>query len=191
MEFSNLFRGASIRLTALTPSDVPAMAFWYQDPEFLQLFDSRPAYPKAEADLEQWLEESRKDKGTLVFALRPLHGDGLIGFLELDGVDWQHGVCGMGLAIGDRSNWGQGYGYEATELALKYAFHELNLHRVQVTVFDYNERSIALIEKVGFCREGVYRERLQRDGKRHDMILYGLLRHEWEAQHQQNQHRAP
>ena len=87
---------------------------------------------------------------------------------------------GMGLGIGDQSNWGQGYGYEAAQLALAFAFHELNLHRVQVTVFSYNERSIALFEKLGFQREGVFRERLQRDGQRHDMLLYGLLRPEWE-----------
>ena len=183
MKSLDLFRGSGIRLTALAPGDVPCLAGWYQDPEFLRLFDSRPAYPKTEAELAAWLEECRKDGNTFIFALRPLDSDELVGYVELDGVDWQHGVSGMGLAIGDRAHRGRGYGYEATELALRYAFHELNLHRVQVTVFDYNERSIALIEKAGFRREGVFRERLQRDGKRHDMILYGLLRHEWEARH--------
>lgn len=62
---------------------------------------------------------------------------------------------------------------------IAFAFNELNLHRIQVTVFSYNERSISLVEKLGFQREGVYREFLQRDGRRHDMVLYGLLRHEW------------
>jgi RimJ/RimL family protein N-acetyltransferase len=156
------------------------MTRWYQDAEFLRLYDSRPAYPKTEAELARWLEELQKDKNTFAFAVRPLEGDDLIGYLELDGVDWQHGVCGMSLAIGDRSNWGKGYGHEATQLALAFAFNELNLYRVQVTVFSYNERSLSLVEKVGFQREGVYREFLQRDGKRYDMILYGMLRHEWE-----------
>ena len=63
---------------------------------------------------------------------------------------------------------------------MRFAFDELNLHRVQLTVFSYNERAIALYEKLGFQREGVYREHLQRDGRRYDMYLYGLLRHEWE-----------
>jgi RimJ/RimL family protein N-acetyltransferase len=85
----------------------------------------------------------------------------------------------MSIAIGDRTNWGKGYGYEVAQLALAFAFDEINLHRVQATVFRYNERSIALFEKLGFRREGVYREFLQRDGKRHDMLLYGLLDREW------------
>ncbi len=55
------------------------------------------------------------------------------------------------------------------------------LRRVQLTVFSYNERAIALYEKLGFRREGAFREFLQRDGKQYDMYLYGLLRREWEA----------
>jgi RimJ/RimL family protein N-acetyltransferase len=181
MAASNLFRGARIRLTALTPDDLLTMACWYEDAEFLRLYDSRPAYPKTEAELKKWLEEVTEDKNTFVFAVRPLEADALLGYLELDGVDWQHGVCGMGLGFGEEANRGKGYGYEATRLGLKYAFAELNLHRVQVTVFSYNQRSLALVHKAGFRREGVFRERLQRDGKRHDMFLYGMLRQEWEA----------
>lgn len=134
-----------------------------------------------QSELGKWLAEVTEDKNTFVFALRPLEGDDLLGYVELDGVDWQHGVCGMGLGFGDRAHWGRGYGYEATQLALRYAFDELNLHRVQVTVFSYNRRSLSLVDKVGFQQEGVFRERLRRDGKRHDMLLYGLLRPEWDA----------
>jgi RimJ/RimL family protein N-acetyltransferase len=80
------------------------------------------------------------------------------------------------MGIGDRGAWGKGYGTEALRLALQYAFDELNLHRLTLTVIDYNERAIALYEKAGFRREGVFREFGQRDGKRYDMYLYGLLR---------------
>ncbi len=66
-------------------------------------------------------------------------------------------------------------------LLLTFAFDELNLHRVQLTVFSYNRPAIALYEKLGFQREGTFREFLQRDGRRHDMFLYGLLRREWQA----------
>jgi RimJ/RimL family protein N-acetyltransferase len=181
MNPSNLFRGTRVRLTALTPDDLPTIAGWCEDAGFLRLYDARPARPKSEAELARWLEELRNDKNTFAFAVRPLDNDDLIGTIELDGITWPHGVCGIGIAIGDRTNWGRGYGYEAAQLGLAFAFAELNLHRVQATVFSYNERSIALLEKLGFRREGVYREFLQRDGKRYDMILYGLLDREWEA----------
>jgi RimJ/RimL family protein N-acetyltransferase len=177
---SDLFRGKKVRLASLADDDISTLVQWYQDPHFLRHFDSRPAYPKTEEELRSWLESLRKDERTMAFAVRPLEGDKLVGYLEIDGLDWQHGVCGMGLGIGDPADRGQGFGYEATQLALRYAFHELNLHQVQVTVFAYNPASIALLEKLGFRREGVYRERLQRDGVRYDMLLYGLLRQEWQ-----------
>jgi len=179
MTLSKLLHGDRVRLAALSDLDIEAVANWHQDTEFLRLFDALPAYPKTEAEVQSRIRESRQDENTLIFAIRTVQDDALVGYLELDGINWHHGVCGLGLAIGDPVQRGKGYGREATQLALAFAFGELNLHRVQATVFSYNVRSIALFEEVGFQREGAFREFLQRDGERHDMILYGLLRHEW------------
>jgi RimJ/RimL family protein N-acetyltransferase len=65
------------------------------------------------------------------------------------------------------------------DLVIHYAFDELNLHRLQLSVIAYNARAIAMYEKLGFVREGNYREFVERDGARHDLLLYGLLRPEW------------
>lgn len=181
MRPSRLLQGARIRLTALTSNDLPTIAGWHQNTEFLRLFEARPAYPQTEAALAEWLEEANKAADSFLFAIRLLKDDQLIGYVELDGILWTHRVTGMGMGIGDPANWGQGYGYEAAQLALEFAFHELNLYRVVVTAFSYNERSIALCKKLGFQHEGVFREHLQRDGRRYDMHLFGLLRHEWEG----------
>jgi len=181
MTLPNLLRGSRVRLAALTPDDLPVIARWYEDAEFMRLYDARAAVPKTKAELDQWLEDLHKSKEIVGFAIRPVDRDDLIGTLELDDILWPHGVCGLAIAIGDRANWGKGYGYEAAQLALAFAFDELNMHRVQVTVFTYNERSLALFEKLGFQREGVYREFLRRDGQRYDMILYGILDREWRA----------
>ncbi|MBM3238455.1 GNAT family N-acetyltransferase [Candidatus Poribacteria bacterium] len=178
---SNLLHGPNVRLTALTPNDLATIARWYQNADFLRLCDALPAYPKTEETLAQWLEERHKATDTFLFAVRLLDSDDLIGYIELDGILWSHQVGWMSIAIGNSQNWGKGYGYEAMQLALRFAFDELNLHRVQLTVFSYNERAIALYEKLGFQREGVYREFIQRDGRRYDMYLYGLLRREWKA----------
>ncbi len=70
------------------------------------------------------------------------------------------------------------------QLALNFAFNELNLHRVCLTVFSYNETAVTLYESLGFRREGIYREHVERDGRRHDMILFGILRREWEDKNQ-------
>lgn len=181
MPLSNLLRGARVRLTALNPDDLPTIARWQQNAEFLRLFDACPAAPKNETALSRWLEERSKANDAFLFAVRPLDSDELLGYAELDGILWAHQSSWLSMAIGDPSQWDKGYGTEAMQLLLAFAFRELNLHRVQLTVFAYNQRAIALYENLGFQREGVYRELLQRDGARHDMLLYGLLRREWEA----------
>ena len=178
---STLLRGSRVRLTALTQGDLPTVIQWHQNPDFLRLFDALPAYPKTEAALAQWIDDTNKATDTFLFAARSLDNDELIGYVELDGILWTHRVSGVSIAIGETKHWGQGYGYEVMQLALQFAFDELNLHRVQLTVFSYNERAIALYEKLGFQREGVHREYLQRDGTRYDMYLYGLLHSEWEG----------
>jgi len=132
--------------------------------------------------VSKWVEGAQKSTTGYLFAIRTLEGDDLLGFVEVNGILWNQGTAWLGIGVGDQENRGKGIGAEAMSLALRFAFHELNLHRVQLTVFAYNNRAIALYEKLGFQREGVYREFLHRDGLRYDMYLYGLLRREWEAQ---------
>jgi RimJ/RimL family protein N-acetyltransferase len=178
---SNLLVGVRVRLTALTPDDLPTIARWYQSAEFMRLLDARPAAPQTEGALRQWLDDRQRSSGDYVFAVRPAGAEELLGFIEIDGIMWTHQVGWVSIAIGEPANQGQGYGTEALWLALQFAFQELNLHRVQLTVFAYNQRAIVVYEKLGFQREGVYREHLWRDGQRYDMYLYGLLRREWET----------
>jgi RimJ/RimL family protein N-acetyltransferase len=176
-----LLHGTNIKLTACAAHDIPTMLRWYQDDLLLRLLDSLPARPRSEAGLTEWIASRQKATDAFLFGVRLIDDDTLIGCVELDGILWTHQTGWLAIAIGDEAYQGKGYGREAMELALRFAFHELNLHRVQLTVFSYNQRAIALYEKIGFQREGVYREALQREGRRHDMILYGLLRAEWES----------
>lgn len=175
----NILQGDKVRLTALSKDDLPAMSSWYEDAGFLRLFDATPAAPKSQEQLETILAEQQKEKNLYLFAIRPKNGSQLLGYAELDDFLWAHQNCWLGLGFGDRENWGKGFGREAMELVLKFAFDELNLHRVQLTVFSYNDRAIALYERLGFQREGTYREFLHREGSWHDMYLYGLLNQEW------------
>ena len=104
--------------------------------------------------------------------------DDLLGYIELDGILWNQGTSWVSIALGEAEQRGHGFGSEALTLALRFAFDELNLRRVQLTVFSYNTRAIATYERLGFTREGTFREALQRDGQPYDMLLYGLLRRE-------------
>lgn len=180
MNISNLLQGEKIRLTAVTNEDVTTIAGWYEDTVFSRLFDATPARPRNTDYWLNWLKDQEKKSDNFLFAIRPRNRNELIGYIQLEDFLWSHENCWLSIGIGEKQNWGKGFGREAVELILKYAFHELNLHRIQLTVFSYNERAISLYESLGFKQEGVFREHLQRDGRRYDMLLLGLLRREWE-----------
>lgn len=186
MNLQTLLRGTRVQLTALTQDDLPTIATWYQDVEFMRLLDARPASPQSAESLHTWLEEAQKASDGYLFAVRLLEDDvlsehsRLIGFIELDGILWTHGTAWFSIALGLSEYREKGYGTEAARLTLAFAFQELNMHRVQATVFSYNRRSMAMFERLGFQREGSFREFIHRDGERYDMLLYGLLRREFE-----------
>lgn len=182
---ANLLRGDRIWLTALNRADAPVMARWEYDNEYLRLMDSSPAHPRSEDEIVRWLDSLTKSQSDYTFGIRLIESDDLIGWAQLDGIVWAHGTTSLGIGIGNRNFWDHGYGTEAITLLLDFAFDELNLHRVHLTVFSYNARAIHLYEQLGFQREGIHREHIQRDGQRHDMLLYGILRREWAA----HQHR--
>ncbi len=86
----------------------------------------------------------------------------------------------MGIGLGERKYWSKGYGTDAMRIILRYAFTELNLHRVSLDTFEYNPRAIRSYEKAGFKIEGRVRQLLNREGRRWDVIYMGILREEWE-----------
>lgn len=178
---SKLLRGERVRLAAHEKDDNPIIRRWYDDPEFPHLLEYFPARPQRLEAVETALERMNQSEKDFLFGIRLMETDQLIGLISLEQIDWPNGVAWMGIGIGEPEHRGKGYGMEATQLLLKYAFHEINPHRVQLTVFGYNPAAIAVYEKLSFVKEGVMRERLHRDGQRHDVLLYALLRPEWEA----------
>jgi RimJ/RimL family protein N-acetyltransferase len=182
MEMTNILHGDRIRLTPMRPDDAATLARWWEQGGFLRHLDTEPAIPQTEAQIAKNIERHRDRDDCYLFAIRRLDDDELIGQIELDGIYWPHRSTYIGsLVILDPDERGHGYGQDAMEICLRFAFHELNLHRVALTVFDYNTQAIALYERLGFVHEGTHREFFERDGQRHDMLLYGLLRHEWEG----------
>ncbi|WP_455449831.1 GNAT family N-acetyltransferase [Natrinema thermotolerans] len=101
-----------------------------------------------------------------------------VGTIGLREIDWEAGRGEIGYWI-DPDEHGQGYGTEATELMVAYAFDQLGLHRIEAHVFAFNEASQRLLESVGFAREGTSRESQFVDGEYHDTHWYGLLEDEW------------
>ena len=175
-----LFAGQLVRLAPLDAEAQAAFARWSNDAEFGRLLNTWAVRPVHAA---YWPPADRSDEWRVFgFALRTVTDDRLVGMVELE-VDWSNQAAWLGIGIGDAEYRGKGYGTEAMQLALNYAFYELNLYRVNLSVFSYNPRAIHVYEKVGFKHEGRLRSAMFRDGQRHDILLMGVLRTEWLALH--------
>jgi RimJ/RimL family protein N-acetyltransferase len=179
----HLFQGELVRFVAAEPQLAAGLfAKWMRDSEFVRLLDTDPARLLSVDKYKEWfekdlLEEQKNEE--LFFLIRTLEEDLTIGLIGLDGIQWVHGDAWVGIGLGEREYWGKGYGTDAMRILLRYAFEELNLHRLSLSVFEYNSRAIRSYEKVGFVIEGRARQFLNRDGGRYDMIFMGILRDEW------------
>src|SRR5262249_50692365 len=105
--------------------------------------------------------------------------DLLIGAAGLHDIDLRNRHAWFGITIGDKSAWGKGHGTEATRLILELAFGTLNLNRVFLHVYEYNERARHVYEQIGFRVEGRLRQDVFHAGRYWDTIVMGILREEW------------
>lgn len=175
----NLLVGEKIKLTSLDEEDILEFQKWYNDVSFMRHYDIVSAIPKNIDDVKDLVNNARKSDTAYIFAVKDLLEE-FIGVTGFEGISWNNGTATIYIGIGGEVHRGRGYGKEALKLTIEFGFEELNFHRIQLTVLEYNEPAIKLYEKLGFKREGIYREFIHRDGKRYDMYLYGLLRSEWE-----------
>jgi len=94
-------------------------------------------------------------------------------------VNWSHASGAIALSIGQPEDRGRGYGWQMLRMLLRYAFDELNLHRVGAQTFEYNAGALRFLERAGFVVEVRRRQAIHRDGRRWDLLMLGLLREEW------------
>jgi RimJ/RimL family protein N-acetyltransferase len=176
----NLLRGDLVRLTVEDPETMAKLiSQWSADSEYSRLLDWDPARRFSVKSTQKWLEKHSEDENCHSFAIRTLNNDRIIGDIGLDGIRWMHGDTFVGIGLGEREYWGKGYGTDAMKIILRYAFTELNLRRVTLDVFEYNQRGVRSYEKAGFVLEGRERGLILREGRRWDVLYMGILREDW------------
>ena len=169
-----------IRLRAVTEDDLPRFVAWLNDPEVTQGL-SRVA-PLSLEEEQRWFQEAQQKDAFE----RPMAIDGR---LE-DG--WAHiGSCSffnhdpishnaeLGIVIGDKRFWDQGFGTETLRLLLSHGFETLNFHRIYLQVMAFNHRAQSAYEKAGFVLEGRLRQDIYRRGRYWDTLVMSVLRSEW------------
>jgi ribosomal-protein-alanine N-acetyltransferase len=108
--------------------------------------------------------------------------DAVLGTCTLTHVSPAHQRSEIGFAL-RQVRWGQGLGTEAVTAVIGFAFDSLDLNRIEADVDPRNERSLRLLERLGFQREGHLRQRYYVNGERQDTLMLGLLRSDWIGRH--------
>ena len=155
----SIIYGKRVRLRGVERSDLEKFVEWINDPEvtaWLALF-----LPMSSVDEEKWFEnvmQRPQAEKPLVIDMRTGEGWRLIGNSSFFDFDWVARSAEVGIMIGDKTVWGQGYGTEVMTLLLRHGFETLNLNRICLRVYAENKRAIRTYEKAGFAHEGRMRQ---------------------------------
>jgi ribosomal-protein-alanine N-acetyltransferase len=141
------------------------------------LLELYPYYPEMARDFIAQSIRGWETGKRLVFGIQLKTEGRLVGAVDLR-IDPDR--CGeIGYMIGNQQ-WGKGIAPEAVRMVIGFAFGTLKLHRIQAGIFEENPRSMRVLEKCGFTREGVERERFFRTGRWMDAVLYSILESEFD-----------
>lgn len=171
--------GERVYLRPLETGDATQLQQWINDPEvsrYLSVYR-----PMKLEDEQQFIERANAGGENLAFGVALMQDDQLLGTAGLQRIDWKNRSAGFGISLGVPGEWGKGYGTEATRLVVRVAFERLNLHRVWLVVYEFNERGRRCYERAGFKGEGVMRDYHFADGRYWDAHLMAILQPEWEA----------
>jgi RimJ/RimL family protein N-acetyltransferase len=181
---TQLFEGTDIRFGPIDhEKDAEIESKWTHDSDFMRLMEIAPARPLSAALVKKQYEKLEKqmeeDKNLYYFAIRAREDDHLVGRAAVQWIEWANGNGFLRLGIGAAEDRCKGYGTQAMRMLLRFAFAELNLFRVSAIVPEYNSGALALLKKFGFVQEVCRRKSLERDARRWDLYVFGLLRDEW------------
>lgn len=168
-----------VQLRPLTPADFGTVFCWGQDEEFC--LATGWTLNLTRAQIERSWGRILSEIGADFLRLGIEAGGALIGYVDLADIEHEVGRAELGIAIGERSLWGRSLGFAAGRLMLEHGFAHLGLTRVTAQVHAPNPRSLALMRRLGFVQEGVLsRHELYRGGVC-DVVLFGMLREEFEG----------
>ena len=178
--FPEVLDGELVILRRHVPGNVTAFQRWYSDPEVARLARYQDGPMRAD-EIDRFFQLRALGQESLTMAIHERDTGRLIGSCAFSQVDGENGSAMYHITIGEKDTWGHGYGTEATQLMLDHAFGTLSLHRIALTVFEFNERAIRAYRRCGFVVEGRARESIWRDGRWWDELAMSVLASEWRA----------
>jgi [ribosomal protein S5]-alanine N-acetyltransferase len=167
--------GPRVRLRWLDTPDLARIYEVFSDPKVMRYW-STPAWEdrgRAQTLLDQ-IKRCFAERSLFQWGIEEKATPGIIGTTTLAHLDFDNGRAELGYAL-RHDHWGGGWMREAIDVLADFAFADLGLRRLEADVDPRNDRSVALLERIGFVKEGLLRERWCVAGEIQDAAFYGLL----------------
>ncbi|RCX21417.1 RimJ/RimL family protein N-acetyltransferase [Fontibacillus phaseoli] len=160
--------------------DLPHIRSWVNDEDIVgnlsEIFMFPQTYHNTESFLKSMVEGNTETQGFIIAEKDTLD---YIGQIDLHRLNWRNRSATLGIVIGRKEMLGQGYGREAIGLLQRFVFETLNLNRLELEVYGFNERAHRCYLSCGFKEEGRARQKIFKHGKYHDVILMSILAEEY------------
>lgn len=133
------------------------------------------SFPISEINQEEWIRSLKPTSDQLRCIISLKESNVAIGTVILSEIDYKNGTAEVHIKLHPETQ-SKGYGTEAINLIIDYAFMELRLNCIYASVNSYNVNSQKLFEKCGFEKEGILRARIYKKSCYHDVYSYSLVR---------------
>lgn len=172
-----MYSGQLVKLRAYKEEDIEKATVYINDEEVKKLMDSTIPFPMTKWQEEEWIRSRKANTDfTYDFAIEDLKTGKYIGGCSINECDVKNRTCVVGIMIGDKEYWGKGYGSDALKVLIKFIFEEVNMNKIKLNVFSFNNRAIACYKKVGFKEEGILKKEIYRNGKYYDEIIMAMFK---------------
>ena len=170
-----------LHLRPSNPTDAEGMFAMLSDRESMKYWSDKPI-KNLNAAVEALNKDLESDAqgNSMCWAITLNGQDEMIGKCILFQFDKTNQRAEIGYIL-NRQYWRQGLMYQALEAVIDFAFNTLELHRIEADVDTENAGSLGILEKLGFKREGLFRERWFVYEEWQDSVMLGLLKQEWLA----------
>ena len=170
-----MIAGEHVILRAFEREDAERCYRWMNDPNIVRTLKSR--YPIAFQSEIEWIERAiQPTVNERHFAIERRDDRTHIGNASLHDIDWVSRTSWFGLFIGEPSAWNRGFGTDAVGALIRFAFDEMNLVKLRINVFDYNEKAKHVLLSHGFIQEGKLQRDFYREGTHHDIVILSIFR---------------
>lgn len=171
-----MIRGEKVYLTAIEEYDLKQLMDWRNQTNFRKYFRE---YREINMNMQKaWFTNKViNDNATIMFSIRRINDDELLGCIGLCYINWIHGYADLSLYIGWNNEYidKEGYAEEGCKLLFNYGFNELRLHKIWTEIYEIDDKKQELYKKLGFKKDGELRDNYFYDGRWWNSYIFSIL----------------